>query len=146
MDNNIRIQEYENWSINNIGNCIDFTCGIGKGIIVLVSDKEINELEILGLQCIVQGKAEIYKGLDLNIDIVEGEYSKSNDTILSYESFHNIFEASSNLLSFQNKDLLNNSKDIICIFYELLPRYNKSKLWKIFNKRYYHINNWMINK
>ena len=147
--NNIRIREYQNWSINNMSNCVDFaTCDIGEGVIILVSDKEISELEVLGLQCIIQRKAEIYRGLDLSIDVVKGEYSKNNDTIIMYESFHtfhNISKATNSLLSFQNKDLLNNSKDIICIFYELSPRYNKSRLWKFFNKRYYYINNWITN-
>lgn len=136
---NVVIREYEGWSINNTGNCINFKSGIGH--IIFVSDKEINELEISGIYYITKHQANIYKGLDLNITVFKGYYNKSIDRILDCANNYTQDDCitsvnnASNYLLDVNKDLLLNSKNIIHIYYNAIPRYKKSKWWCFWNNR-----------
>jgi len=139
IEDNITIREYEGWSINNTANSINFKNGIGH--IIFVSDKEINELEILGIYHIIKHKANIYEGLDLNVTVLEGYYNKSIDRIFDYgnnylqDGYITSVNNASNYLLNNKKELLFNSKSIIHIYYNAVPRYKKTKWWCFWNRR-----------
>lgn len=135
---NILIREFEGWSAINTRHCLNFK--VGEGIIALVSDREISELEILGIEYLVRDSSEIWKGLDLDICITKGHYNKETDFICNNVNNSKIINASKECLE-HNKDMLENYKSIICIHYIAVPRYNKSSLWKFLNKRRCHVIN-----
>lgn len=147
MDNVI-IRQYEGWSITNMSNHINF-CHKGENTILLVSDKEINELETLGIVQIAKENANIWEGLDLDITIIKANYEKTKDRIrpclhlCDYDkiSIPYINKVSKFLLDIDS-ELLNKSKDIIYIYFNAKSRYNKSRFWKFKHKRQVNIHNY----
>ncbi len=137
----IKIRKYESWSLNNTNNKNNFYEKVENSII-LVSDKEINELEILGLEYLIKCNSKIWEGLDLDISINKAEYYKNSDTISPIYSYYYynmnfipVIKKATTLLLECHKELLNNAKDIIYIHYNATLRQDKSWLWKMLHKR-----------
>lgn len=147
---NVAIREYQGWTVNNTTNCIQFKSGIGH--IILVSDREINELETMGVYHIVKHKSSMYKGLDLNVIMFKGKYHKPIDRIIDcynewlYDTRITIVNDASSYLMNHNKELLDTAKSIIHIYYEAIPRYKKSKWWCFWNKRKCIVSNKAISE
>lgn len=148
--NTIKIREYQGWSLNNTNNVTNFY-EEGENAIILVSDKEINELEILGLEYLIRCNSKIWEGLDLDISISKAEYYKNSDTIspiYNYYYYNMIcvsdIKKATTLLLDHHKELLNNAKDIIYIYYKAMPRHNKTWLNRILHKRRVDICNFAL--
>lgn len=82
---NVKIREYQGWSLNNTKNMINYYDL--DGVIVLVSDKEINEVESIVLEKIVRDNAMIWEGLNITINIFKGKYEKETDSIIIYNFY-----------------------------------------------------------
>lgn len=128
----IKIREYEGWSLNNTNNMINFLDR--NGILVLLSDRKIGEVEIIGLKTVIKEIAEMYKGLDIEVSILGGEYYENTDSIIIY-NYYSPFNRIYKVTEYINSDIAHNAKDIICISYNTTARYNKSKWWRFRNKR-----------
>lgn len=107
----------------------------GSEISFFISDKEIDEVSILGFYKLIERKMNLYKGLDVYAYIGKGYYDRENDFLsVKSEYIPNIKNVKSKLKEHQ-KNLLNDCKDIFCVYFVSEPRYNKSAIWKLLNKR-----------
>lgn len=70
---NTKIREYEGWSINNTKHHVSFIGNGNKpyGAIHLLCEKELSEVERVGLNLIVKETYNMYKGLDIDVKIFE---------------------------------------------------------------------------
>lgn len=128
-----KFREYQGWSINNMKNCLHIEKG--ENFIVFISNKEIDEMSIAGVHKVLEHQLNIYQGLDVEAHISPGMYSKTYDCI--HHKFKRLpyIHKASEYLEEHNKNLLNDVKGIVCIYYKATPRYNKSNLWKFANKK-----------
>lgn len=116
-----RVYNYEGWSLNNTKNHIYFEKG--EGVIVFLSKDKISEVELIGLEELVRRKADIYKGLDIEIFLYKGKYHSSSDLIQSNEPsiiYPTIRIEKASKICEENycKDSLNDLRDIVLIKYK----------------------------
>lgn len=128
-----KFREYQGWSINNMKNCLHIE--EGENFIVFASNKEIDEVSIFGIHKVLEHQLNIYQGLDVEAYISSGTYNKANDCIShKFKNIPYIHKASEKLEDY-NKNLYDDVKGIICIYYKATPRYNKNKVWRFVNKK-----------
>ncbi|GAA0083357.1 hypothetical protein [Clostridium sp. CTA-6] len=141
---NIIITEYQGWTINNTRNRLSNISQKGENILVFVSDKEINELELFGLESLVKKSANIWEGLDLTVFICKAGYNQKEDFIypqldIEQKYYENLFPPkilkASNRLYKGDKNLLTNYKEIIYIYSIGSLRCDKSNWWKFTHPR-----------
>lgn len=132
----IRVKEYQGWSLNNTNNMINFYGDEECGYLHLISKDEINEIERVGIFTVVKERLKSYKGLDIYIDVYESEYNQKGDYISGkYMHYGASVEKASEYFGVYHDFKLEDAETIITIKYELVRRYNKSKWWRLKNKR-----------
>jgi hypothetical protein len=70
----IRVREYEGWSLNNTKNSLSIYGDNDRGYIHLVSKNEINAIEKLGLLKVLSNSFNFYQGYDIEVYVYESEY------------------------------------------------------------------------
>lgn len=137
-----KIRNYEGWSVKNTRNSLFFLgndCD-DNGIIHLLCDKELSEVEFVGLTQVIKEEYNTYKGLDIDVKIFESEYKSKIDTIRGkYNNFNIITDNALSKCFDHIKDDLINAKQILSIYYTYNKRYEKSKWWRFIHKRYLNI-------
>ncbi|HDK7194852.1 TPA: hypothetical protein PTV74_003159 [Clostridium botulinum] len=141
---NITIAEYQSWTINNTRNRLGSISRKGESVLVFVSDKDINELELFGLESLVKKSANIWTGLDLNIFICKAGYNQKGDFLypqldIEQKYYENLFPPkilkASDRLYKGDENLLVDNKEIIYIYSVGEPRWDKSNWWRVTHPR-----------
>jgi hypothetical protein len=135
-DIDVRIKQYEGWSLNNTQHAINLWGDNEHGVIHLVSNKEINVIEKLGIMEIVKYQFNYFKGYDIEAVVHETKYYKDKDFIYGYydnngTKTYNVSDYWSEYYNFKLED----AKIIITIKYHITKRYKQSKWWRLINKR-----------
>ena len=140
-----RVVEYYGWSLNNLGHYLSQSTDM---VMHLVSDKKINETERFGLVRFLVEKIDIYKGIDICVEVFVSKYDEKDDCIkVCYPSTNDWTEvagairfphwtenAKSKFLYYSFE--LDEKCTIITLKYTILnKRYDKSWWWRIRNKR-----------
>lgn len=128
-----KLIQYEGWSVHNTKSMLSLQ--EGEHFIAFVSKTKIDEVSIAGIHKLLDCQVNLYKGLDIEGHISIGKYNSHNDSIShNLNVIPNIQKVSKHLQDY-NKGLFKDTEDIVCVYYKAIPRYNKSTLWKLFNKQ-----------
>lgn len=138
----IRVVEWEGWCKRNTSNRIH-SVQSGNGVVVFVSGNPISELEVLGLEKLTNDILKEYRGLDVHTIITPATYHKSSDQISVFNSsLPYIEKVTEHCVLEEQKELLLKSDKVICLYWFTVPRWEKSKLWRLLHKRYFKVDNW----
>lgn len=78
---NMKVFEYEGWSLNNTSNKIHWLFSEGNNALAFVLKDEISELELFGLESLLKHHASRFAGLDIEVFIVGATYNSDSDCI-----------------------------------------------------------------
>lgn len=139
-DFNVVIREFEPWSINNTKHALFMNPKFNKGYIVLTSKEPIDELSVYGLFHLIESRLYTYQGLDITMYLHSAHFSHNqklyihgDNTIHKYENGRCIDYIDLNEAQIKECE---SAVNILVLEYETFERYNQSKLWRLFNKRY----------
>lgn len=131
----VKIYEYQNWSIHNMGQSIT-PYNKNKGVFYFVSKDEITEMEFYGFAQLVQEKFKMYEGLDINYTIYRAKYYEHITCIKpNYGIKGVITKEAINYGKYVFDNINIKDADIIAIEYDIVKRYEKSKFWRLFHRR-----------
>lgn len=132
-NHDFKIHKYQNWSEENIRHYI-YTDG-KDGVIYLVSNEDISEMEFMGIVFLTKLKFAIYNGLDINYQVYRSKYNENIDVIRPKHNSPNRLTTYDIAKSYKGSEPIINNTNIIAIEYHCVKRYNKSWLWRLFNPR-----------
>lgn len=146
LEEKISIMDYEGFSINNMYNIIRPNVldevDLGTGILILTSDRQLNQIERYGLVQIIKDCFERREGLDLEVAIHRCNYITDVDRICSQFSCNAslnknniIIDNVTNYVPQYREISPNVAEEIIGIKYTYVKRYNKSRIWRFLNPR-----------
>lgn len=131
-----KIREFQPWSLNNTKHICTFTKDMSEsGYIVLYDNDVPDELSMIGLYHTIYDSLLVWGGLDIQMYIQKGLMSSDN-TSLIVDSKDTLLERHWIKLTEEQINELKYSKHFIILEYKLVKRYEKGKLWRIFNKKY----------
>lgn len=128
----VKICEYQNWSEQNMRHRIDVFGENEKGVIYLVSNNEITEMEFMGIVFLAHAEMKRWDGLDINYKIYKAKYL--------FDSIEPKYYRQSGLTTYAiskyNKYVeINENMNIIAIEYDKVVRCDKSYIWRLFHRR-----------